>query len=30
VRDESPDGYGLHRMREDSDRDVVDAGRGTK
>jgi hypothetical protein len=27
VRDESPDGHRLHRMREDADRGVVNAGR---
>jgi hypothetical protein len=27
---DSPHGRGLHRMREDSDRDVVDADHGTK
>jgi hypothetical protein len=30
VRDESPDGHGLHRMREDANRGVVDPGRGAK
>jgi len=30
VRDESPDGHGLHRMGENADRGVVNVGRGTE
>ena len=30
VRDESPHGHGLHRMREDADCCMVDARRGAK
>jgi hypothetical protein len=30
VSDESPDGHGLHRMGEDADRRVIDAGRGAE
>jgi hypothetical protein len=30
VCDESPDGHGLHRMGENADRGVVNAGRGTE
>ena len=30
VRDESPHGHGLHRMREDADRGVIDPGRGAE
>jgi hypothetical protein len=30
VPDESPHGHGLHRMREDADCGVVDAGGGAK
>src|SRR5262249_2863813 len=30
VRDESPDGHGLHRMGEDADRSMLDAGRGAE
>ena len=30
VCDETPDGHGLHRMGENADRGVVNAGRGTE
>jgi hypothetical protein len=30
VRDESPDGHGLHRVRSDADSSMADAGRGAE
>jgi len=30
VRDESPNGHGLHRMGENANRGVVNAGRGAE
>jgi len=30
VRDESPDGHGLYRMGDNTDRGVVDPGRGAE